>query len=373
MKNMFNRLFLMTVLAFLSGFMAYGQKYSNEFLSIGVGARAQGMGNAQVASVNDVSAAFWNPAALAQISFENGIQLGAMHNEWFAGVGKYDYLGVGMPFSNSKKAFGLTAIRFGIDDIPNTLSLYDDNGAVNYDNVVPFSAADYGFLMTYAQHVFTQKGKLYVGGNVKVVHRKIGPFANSWGFGLDAAVLWHVKNWRFAFMGKDITNTFNAWRFNFTDQEKEVLEFTNNVIPINSLEVTRPQFILGAAYNKQWEKFGIEAELDFTVTTDGYRNTLIQSFPFSADPQMGFELNYKKFIFLRGGVNNFQRETDIGVEKFWTFQPNLGVGVKVFKLRIDYAYADIDDRSKNTYSHIISLVLDLDFGYFKNSMNKSKK
>ncbi|MEK7253297.1 MAG: hypothetical protein AAB316_01010, partial [Bacteroidota bacterium] len=41
------------------------QKYSNEFLSIGVSARAQGMGNSVVASIDDVTAGYWNPAGLA--------------------------------------------------------------------------------------------------------------------------------------------------------------------------------------------------------------------------------------------------------------------------------------------------------------------
>jgi hypothetical protein len=47
---------------------AYGQapKYSNEFLSIGVGARALGMSNSCVAGVNDVTSGYWNPQALAK-------------------------------------------------------------------------------------------------------------------------------------------------------------------------------------------------------------------------------------------------------------------------------------------------------------------
>src|SRR5690606_32380927 len=39
-------------------------KYSNEFLAIGVGARSLGMGYAQVAAANDVTAGYWNPAGL---------------------------------------------------------------------------------------------------------------------------------------------------------------------------------------------------------------------------------------------------------------------------------------------------------------------
>jgi hypothetical protein len=39
-------------------------KYVNEFLSIGVGARALGMSQAQIVSANDVTAGYWNPAGL---------------------------------------------------------------------------------------------------------------------------------------------------------------------------------------------------------------------------------------------------------------------------------------------------------------------
>ena len=71
-----------------------------------------------------------------------------------------------MPFDNNKRALGLSMIRFGIDDIPNTLSLYEDDGSVNYDNIRPFSAADYAFLFSYAQKVKTDRGQLFLGGNI---------------------------------------------------------------------------------------------------------------------------------------------------------------------------------------------------------------
>jgi len=358
------RLILFAVLLLVAN-SAFSQKYSNEFLNIGVGARAQAMGNAFVASADDVTAGFWNPAALAAIDMKKGIQIGAMHAEWFAGVGKYDYLGVAIPFKDGKRALGITAIRFGIDDIPNTLSLYNDDGSVNYDNVKPFSAADYGFLTSYAQSIYTDAGKLYVGGNVKVVRRTIGPFASSWGFGIDAAVQYHRNKWRFGALFKDITTTFNAWKFNFTDEEKQVLELTNNTIPIKSLEVTRPSLTMGAAYKMDFgKKLGLLAELDMTMFFDGERNVLLSGNAFSYDPTLGFELNYGKFVFLRAGVNNIQKDTNIDGSQFWTVQPNMGVGLKIYQLRIDYAFTDIGDNSNQTYSHVISLLVDLDFEYF---------
>ncbi|MBO9572986.1 MAG: hypothetical protein J7497_12395, partial [Chitinophagaceae bacterium] len=65
------------------------RKYSNEFLNIGAGARGLAMGSAQVASVNDGSSGYWNPAGLVNV--KDNPQLSIMHAEYFAGIGKYDY------------------------------------------------------------------------------------------------------------------------------------------------------------------------------------------------------------------------------------------------------------------------------------------
>jgi len=43
-------------------------KYAGEFMAIGVGGRANGMGGAYVAVTNDVTSGYWNPAGLARIN-----------------------------------------------------------------------------------------------------------------------------------------------------------------------------------------------------------------------------------------------------------------------------------------------------------------
>src|SRR5919112_6855289 len=77
------------------------RKYSNEFLNIGAGARGLGMGGAQVASVADGTAGYWNPAGLAGVKDYPSINL--MHAEYFAGIGKYDYASIVFPVKGNKR------------------------------------------------------------------------------------------------------------------------------------------------------------------------------------------------------------------------------------------------------------------------------
>jgi len=350
-------LLLLITASFLSEVSA--QKYSNEFLAIGIGARARGMGNAAVASTNSVFSGYWNPAALGPLDLE-APQFGAMHTEQFAGVAKFDYLGVVLPLANKERKFGISVIRFGIDDIPNTLSLFEADGTINYDNIVPFSSADYAFIGSYAQKINTKKGNLFVGGNAKVIYRQIGPFASSWGFGLDASALYFGKQWRFGLVIKDATNTFNAWSFNLSDEQKNVLSLSGNDLPINSVEKTKPQITLGIARPfKLSDNWNLLAEMDWVATTDGQRNTLISADPISLDLALGLEFDFKDLIFLRLGVNNFQKESNFDTTDFLTIQPNLGIGLKLQRFKIDYAFTDVGEQRNQTYSHVISLIFDL--------------
>src|ERR1035437_6062581 len=130
--------------------LLFGQapKYSNEFLAIGVGARSFGMSNSCVASVNDITSGYWNPAGL--LGIKNDMQIGLMHSEYFAGIAKYDYGAVSRRLDSSS-VLAFSMIRFGVDNIPNTTELIDASGNVNYDKITQFSAADYAFVLSYAR------------------------------------------------------------------------------------------------------------------------------------------------------------------------------------------------------------------------------
>jgi len=332
------------------------RKYSNEFLAIGVGARALGMSNAHVASVNDVTSGYWNPAGLLKV--KGNLQVAAQHAEYFAGIAKYDYGAIAIP-TDSNSALGFSVIRFGVDDIPNTTDLIDSEGNFNYDKITSFSAADYAFVVSYAKKPSIPG--LYLGANAKVIHRKVGDFAKAWGFGLDVGAQYERNDWRFGLMARDITSTYNAWSYDLDDKTKEVFEATNNELPENDLEITLPKLILGAGRKFIIkERVGVLAELNTDITFDGQRNVLVSSAPISIDPNLGLEFSYLDFVFLRAGVGNIQRvKAEIGNHKVTTFQPNMGIGVRLKNFTIDYALTDIGDQSVALYSNVFSLKLDI--------------
>jgi hypothetical protein len=330
-------------------------KYSNEFLSIGVGARALGMGGTAIASTKDVTAVFWNPAALTEI--DQQFSVGLMHSEYFAGIAKYDFVGLNYKI-DQKSAASLSMIRFGVDDIPNTLDLIDADGNIHYDRISSFSAGDYAFIGSYSRNVFVEG--LSVGANVKIIRRKAGDFAGAWGFGFDAGAKFNHKNWRFGVNIKDITSTFNAWKF---DQSllKDVFEATGNVVPRNGLELTLPQLLLGTGYLFIIKnKFTILPELALQITTDGKRNAPIKTNFISIAPAAGLELAYDNLVFVRFGVCNFQTLKDVDREKYIAWQPNIGVGLHYKWVTIDYAFTNIGNQGVALYSHVISLNIAFD-------------
>lgn len=370
MKISFTGLFILILTTTAS---AQFRKYSNEFLNIGAGARGLAMGSSQVASVQDGTAGYWNPAGLTGVKDVPSVNL--MHAEYFAGIGKYDYASIAFPLANNKRTLAITGLRFAVDDIMNTLFLVEPDGSINYNNIQSFSSADYAFLVSFAQKLKESANKnVDFGLNVKIIHRNVGTFAKAWGFGLDGGLQIHNDKWKFGIVGRDITTTFNTWTFSFTDEEKQALYLTNNEIPVKSTELTSPRLVIGLArdfyFNK---KLSLLAEANCDVTFDGRRNTVISSDPVSVDPKLGVELNINKIVYVRGGINNFQKALADGdtlnQKKVWIYQPSAGVGFQIQNVRIDYAFTNLANQSNPLFTHVFSLQVAL----VNNDKNKKKK
>jgi hypothetical protein len=330
-------------------------KYSNEFLNIGVGARALGMGGAQVSAVRDVTASYRNPAGL--FGTKNRYEATLMHAEYFAGIAQYDYLAFTTPIKDQSQ-IAVSLIRFGVDDIPDTRFLYDANGALNYNNIQFFNAADYALLLTYSRAI---SDRIKVGANAKVIHRNVGKFASAWGFGLDVGAMYHKDKLTVGLMLRDITTTFNAWAHN-AEMVRDIYADTDNEVPLNSVELTLPRAISSISYYwKLGETFGLVSALDLDMTFDGNRNTLISTSLLSIDPRLGLELSFKQVAFLRTGVSNFQYIKDFQGNESLNFLPSAGLGFNINqRFQIDYALSDIGNISETPYSHIFSVKVSLE-------------
>ena len=335
------------------------RKYSNEFMNIGVDAAALGMSNTVVASANDVNAGYWNPAGLIHLEDH---QASVMHASYFANIAQYDYLAYASPI-DERSAWGVSLIRFGVDDILNTTELIDSQGNIDYNRISLFSAADYGFTFSYARKL-PVPGFQY-GVNAKIIRRVIGKFANSWGFGFDAGIQFEKNNWQFGLMLRDITTTYNVWNIDEKEYQKiaDAIPGQNQDLP-ESTEITAPKAQLGIA-----KKFIIRYDysilaaanmnMQFTKTND-----LISTNAVSIDPALGLEFGYTDLVFIRAGVGNFQNIQQLDSSEKVGFQPNIGLGFKYKGVQIDYALTDLGNQSAALYSNIFSIKVDL--GLFRN-------
>ncbi len=367
--SMKKQLFLVSCLmCAIIGSAQNATKYSNEFLQIGVGARSLGMGGAMIASATDVYAGYWNPAGLTKI--DKNSQVALMHASYFAGIANYDY-GAYATKTGAKSAIGISMVRFGVDGIANTFDLIR-NGEIDYTRVTSFNTTDFAAIVSYAQELDVKEMRnldFSWGTNMKIVHRKVGPFANAWGFGFDASMRIEnsKKDWAIGIVVRDATSTFNSWRYNFTDAQKDVLAATQNAIPKNTLEITLPRIMGGFAKTWTSNSWTFLTELDANITLDGKRNTLIKTNLLSIDPYAGGEIGYHisddNKVFFRTGVNNYQKYTNKNGKKVPSVMPNVGVGITLGKFTIDYALTNLSalaGSGPSLYSNVFSLKLVID-------------
>lgn len=339
------------------------RKYSNEFLNIGVDAAALGMSSSVTATTGDVNSIYWNPAGLAKVEVNQGALMHASH---FAGIANYDYAAVAIaPKEKNGLVLAFAMIRFGVDNILNTTQLIDSQGNIDFNKISLFSAADYAFNFGVAKSIKSIKG-LDLGFNAKLIRRKVGDFASSWGFGIDAAAQYSIKKWQFGLMIRDITTTVNTWTidqegFQSIQNAFTLIEGQNQELP-ETTEITLPKVHVGIArtFDLKNKDFQLLSEVNFH-TRFAQTNDIISNPSYSIDPSIGFQLDYKKLVYLRFGAGNFQNITEFDDTSSLSFQPNIGLGFSYHGIQVDYALSNIASTGNALYSNTFSLRIDFDF------------
>ncbi len=223
------------VLALAAGPSAAAEKYAGEFLRVGAGARALGMGGAFLAVADDATAGYWNPAGLAWMRNKSVLY---MHSEEQRSQVQYDFIGLALPQggeAGSRSALGVSLVRLGVDDIPVTPSAEELRPGIDFEDgdgnpatnlatenngrwdvgerlfLSDFefkSSNDFAGLFSYARDL---SPKLTLGGTLKAVYRTLVGHT-AWGAGLDAGLTYQVtSNAAVAFVARDLTTTFMSW------------------------------------------------------------------------------------------------------------------------------------------------------------------
>src|SRR5467141_3300869 len=92
---------------------AYGTTAA-EFLLLGAGARGLALGGGYAALSTDISALYYNPAGIAQLS-----RPGAMVSSYsYIASTRYVWAGIAMPFAGGSKALGVQIGNFGFSNQP---------------------------------------------------------------------------------------------------------------------------------------------------------------------------------------------------------------------------------------------------------------
>lgn len=310
-------------------------KYAGEFLALGVGARPLGLGGAYVALAGDVSAGYWNPAGLARIEYP---ELMLMHAEHFGSLVNHDYGAVAFPVG-ATTSLGISLIRLGVDDIPDTRNAgVDAGGNVTFDpnqfsrvdpsRISYFSSADWALFFTYARR---HSDDLTYGANLKVIHRDLGD-NNATGVGFDVGVQYSpLERLVLGANLQDVTTTFVAWNSGRND-------------------LISPTLKIGGAYavDALAGRFTPVMDLDIMFENRQSASTFNVG-PVSVDVQGGLEYAFKDLIAVRIGYSDVRQLT-------------LGAGLSLPKLTVDYSFAKFDatDQLGNTHRVSVKFILESD-------------
>ena len=290
------------------------------FLNVAVGPRAIAMGGAFVATADDITSLYWNPAGAANL--QNNTAMFA-YSSWFADI-NYNWAGASVNLGGMG-TLGLSVMYLDYGDMEvTTLAEQDGTGEM-------FTAKDMALGVTYAAKLTDQ---FSIGGTVKYINQKIwNSSASSVGFDVGVLFLSDIYGLR---IGATITNFGPDMQIDgkdlYVQHDIDPNIFGNNDQILAKLQTDEYQLPLTFRVGLAMDVFKNEVHR-FTVGVDALH-------PSDNDESLNLGLEYGLYnnIFLRAGykslfLDNAEEGLTLGFGLSYDIAPGFG-------LFLDYAYQD---------------------------------
>ena len=299
-----------------------------QFLKIGVGARAMGLGGSFTALANDVSTIYWNPAGISNI---DGFSLAVTHNEWFADI-SHDFAGVVYPLNSSDFiALHVVALNTGEQEV--TTVTQPEGTGIYYD------VSDLAIGLSYAR---TLTDRFSVGLTVKYIQQNLyNESANTFAIDLGTYL-------RTGFHNLVIAMNMSNFGGNMQLEGRDLITITdlNNQVSGNYNPDARLKtepwplpltFKVGVAMNFVGGNDPVveSSQNRFTIAVDG-----VHPNDNTEKVNIGGEYAWDETVFARVGY-----KINYYLEK-WTFGVGLRMNVINQQVGFDYALVDFNDLGK---------------------------
>jgi hypothetical protein len=327
-------------LAFSQTFAGAGNRTGTNGASellIPVGTRDIALGGSTISASSGVESIFWNPAGTARM--KNSADLYFSHMSYFADIG-VNYGAV----SASLESFGVLSLAIkslAIDDIPVTTTRDPDGTGQS------FKPQYFTVGIVYARQL---SDRIAVGLTGNLISERLGDVSAT-GVSFDIGLIYeNLANVNGLSFGITVKNIGPQMKFDGSGL-LQTASVSGQHRPATLYQVEASSFELPSSIN-----FGVgyKRQLNDMVALQG--TTSFQSNNFMDDEyRFGLEASYQDLLFVRGGYNFAQKESD---EREYLFGPAFGVGIHSAlgntEVTIDYAYRSMDVFEGN---HVFSVKL----------------
>jgi hypothetical protein len=257
------------------------------FLEIPAGARGIGMGNAFVSIANDVTALYWNAAGAARLDLN---EVAESHSSWIAGT-SFDFVGLALPLG-SFGTLGVSYTQLSMDDM-KVRTVDQPEGTGEY-----FSAGDMAIGISYARQL---SDRFSIGITAKYIQQTIWHESAS-AMAVDVGTIFRTD----LFGGLTIGATLS----NFGTSMKMAGRDARQFISVDPTQMGTNSQIPAAIEFDSWGlpllfQFGISTT---PVKTDEFAWVVAVDALHPSDDfeslNVGTELAYRNFLFLRGGYSS---------------------------------------------------------------------